>query len=503
MNFDKVLQATLLLAVFFNKREVGTVKPLTPLEYGRFAAWLHQKGLSPSDLLGDPDEILSTWNDPKKKITSERVKELLARGASMGFAIESWQKQGVWVVSRSSKDYPLTIREKLKDARPPVLFGVGDRRLLNKRGLGFVGSRSIDDSDSVFTEKLACEAVEQGYIVVSGGAKGIDQTAMTAAINHGGSSIGVLADSLLKASTLRIYREAIQEERLVLISPYYPEAGFSAGNAMGRNKYIYTLSDAVVVVKSDYEKGGTWAGAIENLKKSWVPLLVRESGRKGNEELIKLGATPVRDDQSNFQTIISEAQASHGVNSPRGKSVTEPTAPNLFTDQMDGPEAPSEIDGEENGNGDTINGSSELQSPVKAQLPESPVNDATECCHIDTDVRSISSIDTLENSEAVLAPKKVYKNDGQTESDDFVQIQSSLKNTPMSEYGEIFRLFLRSIIKVVHSEGSVTPTHLEGVFPELPTTVTKKWLAELEEHNILVREGRKLSYILPAPDLFQ
>src|SRR5690606_23123712 len=198
--------------------------------------------------------ILSTWVDPKKKITTERILQLLARGASMGFALEQWTKQGVWILSRGSANYPASLRKHLGDARPPILFGVGNQSLLNKPGIGFVGSRSIDNSDAEFTQQLARHAVDQGYTVVSGGAKGIDETAVQAAIDHGGMAVAVMADSLLKASTTRAYREAIQNDQLVLISPFYPEAGFSTGNAMGRNKYIYTLSQVVVAVKSDLEK---------------------------------------------------------------------------------------------------------------------------------------------------------------------------------------------------------------------------------------------------------
>lgn len=50
------------------------------------------------------------------------------------------------------------------------------------------------------------------------------------------------------------------------LSPYYPDAKFNAGNAMGRNKYIYVLAKSSVVIHSGL-KGGTWEGAKENLKK--------------------------------------------------------------------------------------------------------------------------------------------------------------------------------------------------------------------------------------------
>ncbi|MGH6916695.1 MAG: hypothetical protein ACREJ0_03225 [Geminicoccaceae bacterium] len=79
---------------------------------------------------------------------------------------------------------------------------------------------------------------------------------------------------------------------LALISPFNPEAGFNAGNAMARNRYIYCLSDIGVVVAASRDKGGTWNGAVENLKARWVPLWVKSdpNPNSGNAELVRRGA---------------------------------------------------------------------------------------------------------------------------------------------------------------------------------------------------------------------
>ncbi len=49
---------------------------------------------------------------------------------------------------------------------------------------------------------------------------------------------------------------------------------------MQRNKYIYSLADAAMVVHSG-DSGGTWTGAKENLKKQWVPLWVKQAMADG------------------------------------------------------------------------------------------------------------------------------------------------------------------------------------------------------------------------------
>ena len=64
---------------------------------------------------------------------------------------------------------------------------------------------------------------------------------------------------------------------------------------MQRNKLIYALSDAALVVNSDYGKGGTWTGAVEQLDKlKLVPVHVRANGEMGEglEGLRERGAIP-------------------------------------------------------------------------------------------------------------------------------------------------------------------------------------------------------------------
>jgi predicted Rossmann fold nucleotide-binding protein DprA/Smf involved in DNA uptake len=140
--------------------------------------------------------------------------------------------------------------------------------------------------------KIAEKAAREGMQIVSGGARGVDQFAMLAALESGGTVVGVLADSLLRSATSGKVREGIQDARLTLISPFDPEAGFNVGNAMQRNKYIYTLADFGLVISSGYNEGGTWSGAIEQLEKlGLTPLFVRDGDvPEGNRQLLRRGA---------------------------------------------------------------------------------------------------------------------------------------------------------------------------------------------------------------------
>ena len=290
MKLTKNAQAILLLTSYFSKPVKGAAKPLTITEWGRFAHWLYDKRHQPADLLGGEQQgILSCWQDVKA--TSGRISELLARGHSLALAVEKWQRAGLWILTRADDEYPKRLKQKLRNDAPPVLFGCGNKDLLNSGGIAVVGSRNVGDEDLRFTEGLGQKAAASGIGIVSGGARGVDETSMLSAIGAGGNVIGIMADSLLRAATSAKWRNGLMQGNTVLISPFYPEAGFNAGNAMSRNKYIYTLSDVAVVVHSG-TKGGTWNGARENIKKQWVPLWIKPTNdiEAGNKILVSEGA---------------------------------------------------------------------------------------------------------------------------------------------------------------------------------------------------------------------
>jgi predicted Rossmann fold nucleotide-binding protein DprA/Smf involved in DNA uptake len=187
----------------------------------------------------------------------------------------------------------MRLKTRLKNDAPPVLYGCGDAAILDTEGLAVVGSRHVDEALIEFTNDIGRLTAKARRTLVSGGARGIDQAAMHGALEAGGKVVGVLADSLERAVLNREHRHYLMDGQLVLISPYDPSAGFNVGHAMQRNKLIYALADAALIVSSDYEKGGTWAGAVEQLERlRLVPVYVRANGEtgKGLEALRRKGA---------------------------------------------------------------------------------------------------------------------------------------------------------------------------------------------------------------------
>lgn len=132
---------------------------------------------------------------------------------------------------------------------------------------------------------------------------------MDAALEAGGSVVGVLAESLARKLKSPDVRRAVHEGATVVCTPYSPDAPFSAGNAMGRNKLIYAQAALTVVVASDDGTGGSWSGATEALKHGYGSVAVwRGDGEgPGNESLQQRGAVPVSS-IDDIESLLNGAQ---------------------------------------------------------------------------------------------------------------------------------------------------------------------------------------------------
>jgi predicted Rossmann fold nucleotide-binding protein DprA/Smf involved in DNA uptake len=219
---------------------------------------------------------------------------LLERSDPLAKSLDHLESLGIGVLTRADPDYPVRYKERLKDSAPCVLFYAGERLLLGQPGLAVVGSRHLDEAGQDCAEFVGNACGFSGLVLYSGGAKGVDTISMRAALEARGSAVGVLADSLERAIRVPDTHSALERGDLCLVTPYSPNAGFSVGAAMVRNRLIYTLADYAIVVASDAESGGTWAGATETLKAGWVPLFVLDHPAmpEGNCMLMQRGALP-------------------------------------------------------------------------------------------------------------------------------------------------------------------------------------------------------------------
>lgn len=265
--------------------------PFTLREWNPLVRRLQAASVKTGDLLSLNSAELQTLLELNAD-ESSRLVHLLERTEALGVALERLESLGIKVLTRADNDYPLRYRQRLQDSAPPILFCAGETALLGQPGIAVVGSRHLDEAGKECAAFVGNACGLSGLVLYSGGARGVDTISMNAALEARGTVVGILPDSLEKAIRIPETRAALSRGDLCLASPYSPNAGFSVGAAMGRNKLIYTLADYALVVASDAETGGTWAGASEALKNHWLPVFVLEHPvmPDGNRLLIQKGA---------------------------------------------------------------------------------------------------------------------------------------------------------------------------------------------------------------------
>jgi predicted Rossmann fold nucleotide-binding protein DprA/Smf involved in DNA uptake len=259
---------------------------------------------------------------------ASRIEALLSRAGKLGVELAALRDKGISTVTSWDDGYPKILKTRLGKFAPPVLYYAGDLFLLSSRGVAIVGSREIDDAILKFTDRLSLRCVAGGLSIVSGGARGVDSIAENAANRVEGNAIVVVADSLEKKIRQKDTRDAILRKKALILSAFRPDMPFQAFAAMERNKYIYALANYAVVVSSSYNKGGTWAGATENLKHGWVPMFVRsaEPVAEGNRRLLaEKGVRPITAEVLNDEAVnmaewfASNVEAGTGAPKPGGR----------------------------------------------------------------------------------------------------------------------------------------------------------------------------------------
>lgn len=260
-------------------------------EWNQFLDKTIDMKLEPSVVLSKDLEMLTQLKYNSNEI--ERIKKLVSRGGAVAFEIDDMSNKGIEVITLFDADYPVLLKRKLKRKAPPILFYAGDIDLANKIGVAVVGSRDVDQAGIEFTRELVSRAAEEKLVIYSGGAKGVDTISEITAIENGSAVVSFIADSLTAKIKRKEVLKNILQQKLLLISDVKPDAGFSVARAMNRNKYIYAAAYGAFVISSDYNKGGTWAGAIENIKNNWTKEFVwNHKEYSGNLKLIEKGAIP-------------------------------------------------------------------------------------------------------------------------------------------------------------------------------------------------------------------
>lgn len=276
------------------KDDKSSVKPLTIAVYNKLVTKLMAAKLTPSVFLTEKLSDISG----RLELTAEEVnhiEKLLLRADKLGEELERLAEKKIYVVSRSQDNYPAKLKKAMGKNSPVVFFYCGELRLLNAETVAIIGSREANEQEAEYASKHARISAQNGRVVVSGGAKGIDTIAKEAALHADGKVVTYVSDDMI--GYIAKNADFILWNRMLVLSSFHPAAPFQGYNALERNKYIYASSDYAVVVSSRVGTGGSFKGAVDCLKNKYCPLYVKDDGQAadGNKKLIELGGMPVNE----------------------------------------------------------------------------------------------------------------------------------------------------------------------------------------------------------------
>ena len=215
---------------------------------------------------------------------AQQVLTLLSQTEQLHWYLEEGRRRDCHPITRISQSYPQRLRSCLGLDAPGVLWTKGDIGLLTQPIIGLVGSRDLLEKNREFAQQVGYQAARQGYVLVSGHARGADRAAQDSCLEHGGRVISVVSDQLEKHPL---------QKNVLYISEEGFDLAFSPQRALQRNRIIHSLGCKTFVAQCTLGKGGTWDGTRKNLRFGWSPVFCFQDGSEASRELACSGAVGV------------------------------------------------------------------------------------------------------------------------------------------------------------------------------------------------------------------
>ena len=212
---------------------------------------------------------------------AEHIVALLEDGVLLEHYLRRGQRLGCHPISRVGEEYPQTIHNRLGLDAPGCLWSRGDLELLQKPAVALVGSRELGQENLDFAKEVGRQAARQGFVLVSGNARGADRAAQDSCLENGGEVIAVVADELEKYGP---------REHILYLSEDGFDLPFSSQRALSRNRLIHCMGLQTFVAQCGYQHGGTWDGTVKNLRFGWSPVCCFKDGSAASELLQDMGA---------------------------------------------------------------------------------------------------------------------------------------------------------------------------------------------------------------------
>lgn len=200
--------------------------------------------------------------------------------------VKRWQADDIQILTWNHDAYPALLKS-LSDA-PPLLFKLGSWQSTPTQTLAIVGTREPSETALQFTQLLAFLAARQGWTIVSGLARGIDQAAHVGALaaTPQGQTVAVLGEGVRHGQRQRPLTRRIVEKG-ALFAEVAPEVSPAPTLLVARNRIISGMSQAVVMVEAGERSGALYT--VNFARQQQRPIFTVDLPAAGNQSLIRAG----------------------------------------------------------------------------------------------------------------------------------------------------------------------------------------------------------------------
>lgn len=257
--------------------------PLTPAQFRDLGKQVRLMGLAGDAQQGLTSSVLQSMRCPEA--LSDQILMLLNREPRLRRYLRSAEARGISLLTRISPHYPTALAAKLRFDAPRTLFCLGDISLLERPAVALVGSRQLRPENEAFARRAGTLAAREGLTLITGGAVGADQVALSACLEAGGTAVVYVADCLTRYT---------YNASCLYVSADGYDLPFSPARALNRNAFIHAHGAKTLAAQCTLGSGGTWHGCLQNLRRQWSELYVFDDSSDGSAALLARGAAPVQ-----------------------------------------------------------------------------------------------------------------------------------------------------------------------------------------------------------------
>ncbi len=257
--------------------------------------------------------MLDKYGDPKlafeaaisdlqsiPRISQKSIEQIQTAGKNLDKIdkiMDDLKQRQIQIITIQDENYPQRLNQLSNP--PPIIYLW--KNINQEKSVAIIGTReaSIEGKEKAFA--FAGALVKQGYVIVSGYAKGIDTSAHLGAIKSQGKTIAVLPTGILKFAVSEELSEVSEQflDNAVILSEFFPLSEWSVGNALMRNRITSVLSDKILVIDAG-ESGGTF-NTCEYAKEQSKPIFIYNGIQSAmDSKIIELGAQSIKNPEEIF-----------------------------------------------------------------------------------------------------------------------------------------------------------------------------------------------------------